>query len=96
MQTGAAHNPAHMRPPSAVVGSVRVAGTVGDLVMNSVCCNPEHRPAFKRERSADRKKVFNPLGRGVATMGQQAVVAHSDAHIDGKDIQNCGDSNRFP
>src|SRR5664279_5470627 len=96
MQTGAAHNPAHMGPPSTVVWSVRIAGTVSDLVMDSVRGHPEHRPAFKRERSANREEILDPFGRRISAMGQQAMVAHADAHIDRKDVEDCSDGDGFP
>ncbi len=81
----AGENPAGVGPPSAIMRGVRVAFAVGKLVMNPVGGNPEDRSAFQGECAADGQEILQPLGRAVAAMGQQAMVAHADAHVDGED-----------
>src|SRR6266567_588659 len=79
MQALAHQNPTHMGPPFPVNGSVRVAFLVRKLMMNSMSGNPENRTAFERQRSADSQTILHPLWGLVAAVGQEPVVAHSDA-----------------
>jgi hypothetical protein len=48
---------------------VRIAIFVGELVMDTVRRNPKHRPAFERQRPADREEILDPLGRLVRNDG---------------------------
>src|SRR5277367_4809274 len=79
----AGENPPRVRPPSAIMGSVGVTFAVSKLVMNAVGGYPEDRSPLERQRAADGEKVLQPLRRAVAAMGQQTVVPHPDAHVDG-------------
>src|SRR5271165_48964 len=79
----AAHDPAHVSPPSAFGRRVRVTLVIGKLVMNAVRGHPEDRAALERQGRADGHEIFDPLGCLVAAMSQQAVVAHSDAEVRG-------------
>src|ERR1700733_2058531 len=72
-----------MCPPSAFNRRMRVAILVGKLVVNSMCCHPENRAAFQRQRCADREAVLEPSRNLVAAMREQAVVAHSDSQARG-------------
>jgi hypothetical protein len=84
VQGVAGENPAGVRPPPAIMGGVRVALAIGKLVMNAVGGHPEDGSPFERERAANGKKILQPLGRPVAAMREQPVIAHADAHIDGQ------------
>ena len=83
VQGVAGENPARVRPPSAIMGSVGVTFAIRKLVMNAVGGYPEDRSALERQGAANREKVLQPLRRAVAAMGEQTVVPHADAHIDG-------------
>ena len=60
-------------------------------MMDAVRGHPEDRPAFERERAADREEVLDPLVRLVATMGQQAVIRHTDAPATRDNVEDEGD-----
>src|ERR1700733_7824718 len=72
-----------MCPPSAFNRRMRVAILVGKLVVNSMCCHPENRAAFQRERRANSEAIFEPCRNLVAAMREQAVVAHPDSQARG-------------
>jgi len=65
----AGENPARVRPPSAIVGSVGVTFAVRKLVMNAVGGYPEDRSPLERQRAANREKVLQPLRRAVSRDG---------------------------
>ena len=88
VQRIAPDDPAHVRPPAAFARGVRVALAVAELMMHAMRGHPEDRTALQRERGADGHRVFQPLRRLVAAMGQQPVIAHADAHIDGQNIEH--------
>ena len=46
-------------------------------VVYAVRHNPIDRAAFKRERAAERQKVFNQLWRLITTMSQESVEANA-------------------
>src|ERR1700733_3825335 len=71
-----------MGPPSAIMGRMRVSLVVAKLVMNTVRGHPEDGSAFQGERAADGQEILQPLGRAVAAMREQPMVAHADAHVD--------------
>ena len=72
-------HPQHVRPPAAVARAVRIAGLVGKLVMDAVSANPEDRPAFERERCANRGEIFKRLRALVSAVRMQPVIAHADS-----------------
>ena len=88
MQRIAPDDPSDVSPPAALAGSVRVALAVAVLMMDAMGGHPEDGAAFERERGADGHQVFQPLGRLITAMGQQAVVAHADADIDGQNREH--------
>src|SRR5579863_501589 len=72
-------NPAHVRPPLAVDGRMRIAFVVGILMMNAMRGYPENRSAFKSQSCARSEDIFHPLRSSVTAMGEQPMVAHTDA-----------------
>ncbi len=82
----AGDDPADVGPPGAVLRGVRVAFVVGVLVVDAVGGDPEDRSALKRHGAAGGDEVLEPLGGAVAAVGQQAVVAHADADVDGEEV----------
>lgn len=81
-------DPTCVRPPCAVARSVRVAIVVGVLMMDSVSGNPEDGAAFEGHGSARGDEVLEPLGNTISAVGEQAVVGHADADIDGKEVHD--------
>jgi hypothetical protein len=75
---------------------MRVTGPIGVLVMQPMRGNPEDGPAFKGERTADSQEILHPPGSFVATMGEQAMVTHSDAQAPGNPPQQHGEQKGFP
>ena len=67
-----------------------------DLVMQAMRGHPEDRSAFERERAAECEEVLDPLGRAIAAMGEQAMVAHTDAHIDGHNPEHPSSGKPLP
>src|SRR5579864_9552191 len=96
MKAFAHQNPSHVRPPLAVERSVRVAVFIRELMMNAVSCNPEDRPAFEGEGSTKCQEIFHPLGRLVAAMREQPVIAHSDSQAAGYPPEHSGGQKRLP
>jgi len=58
------------------------------LVVNSVGRHPEDRSALERHGGADGHDVLDPLWRVITAMGEEAVIAHSDADIDGENVED--------
>jgi hypothetical protein len=79
----AGEDPAGVGPPGAVVRGVRVAFVVGVLMMDAVGGDPEDGSALERHGAAGGDEVLDPLGGAVAAVGEQAVVGHADADVDG-------------
>ena len=46
--------------------------------------------------SADREKIFHPLGRGEGAMSEQAVETHAEAEASGDPVENGGDEKPLP
>src|SRR3954462_13172622 len=63
-----AHNPSHMRPPTAVARTVRIPFTVAGLMMDAVCAHPEDRSAFEGQGGANGQEIFEPFRNLVSTM----------------------------
>ena len=79
----ARQNPAHVRPPGAVHGRMRIAFLIGKLMVNAVRGHPENRAAFESERRENGQDIFQPFGNFVSAMREQAVIAHADAQAGG-------------
>src|SRR5580704_2253631 len=75
----AGQNPAHVRPPLALDGRVRIAFLIGILMMNAMCCHPEDWSAFESQGGACSEEIFHPLRSSVTAMGEQPMVAHTNA-----------------
>ena len=81
-------NPAHVCPPFAVQGRMRITFLVRELVMNAMSGHPEDRPAFQGQCGAHRHEILDPFRSLITAMGQQAVVAHSDSDTAGNPPQH--------
>src|SRR3989442_11524642 len=66
VQPLAGHDPSHVRPERSLAWRVRIAFAVRLLMMDTVCRDPEDRPALEGERSADRQDILDPLASLVA------------------------------
>src|SRR4029077_12432794 len=94
---GLAHqNPAHMRPPLSISWGMRVAFLVRMLVVNSMCGHPENGAAFESKSRAHGKEIFEPAGRLVSAMSEQAVVADANSQARGDPPQYGCHGERFP
>ena len=96
VQRVAPEDPAGVGPPSAFARGVRVAFLIAVLVMDAMGGDPEDGSALKRESGANRHGVLKPLGHLVAAMGEQAVIAHADADIDGQHVEHDHDHQALP
>ena len=84
----ARHDPAHVRPETAIAGRVWVAFLVRVLVMESMHSNPEDRSALKSQSPANCENVFHPLRSFVAAMCEKPMVAHADTEASRDPPQN--------
>src|ERR1700678_2083413 len=89
-------DPAHVRPPRTVDRRMGIAFAIGELVMDAVRRYPENRTAIESQRGKNGERVFQPARNFVATVGQQAVIAHADSQAGGHPPKNGGDDERFP
>ena len=96
VEGAAGDDPAGVGPPGAVLRGVRVAFVVGVLMMDAVGGDPEDGSAFKRHGAAGGDEVLQPLGNAIAAMGEQAVVGHADADVDGEEIHDAEDGEVLP
>src|SRR5580698_2152065 len=90
------NDPSRMRPPPALARRVWIAGSVGDLVVHTMCGDPYQRPSFETQRRTYGKGMFQPFWRLVSAMRQQAVIAHADAEVDGNDMQDNQEEKHMP
>ena len=88
VEGAAGDDPTGVRPPGAVAGSVRVAFVVGVLMMDAMGGDPEDGAAFEGHGAAGGDEVLQPAGNAVAAMGEQAVVGHADADVDGEEVHD--------
>ena len=71
----AEENPAHVRPPGAIAGRMRIAGLIGFLMMDAMRGDPENGSAFERQRAADGEEIFQPAG----ALGKSGGYAGGDS-----------------
>src|ERR1700679_3813669 len=64
--------------------------------MNAVSSDPEDGSPFQGQGAADGQEILQPLGRAVAAMGEQAMIAHADAHVDGEYPEHDEAEEGFP
>ena len=88
VEGAAREDPTGVCPPGTVVGSVWVAFLVRVLMMDTVSGYPEDGSAFESEAAAGSQEVLDPLGRLVTAVGEQAVIGHADADVDGEDVHD--------
>jgi hypothetical protein len=93
---GAGEEPAHVGPEAAFAGGVRVTCLVGVLVMHAVGGYPEDRTALQGECAADGEEILHPLRSFVTAMGEEAMVAHTDAEASGDPPEKDGDEEGLP
>lgn len=77
-----------MSPPGSVVGSVRVAFLIGELMVDAMGGYPEDGPALKGEATADADEVLDQLGGLEAAVREETVIRHADTNIDGKEVHD--------
>jgi hypothetical protein len=73
-----------------------IAGLVGFLMVNAVRGNPENRPAFQSQGSANRKEILQPSRNFIGSMGMQAMITHTDAQTSGHPEQKSSDCKTAP
>src|SRR5208283_4877703 len=56
--------------------------------MDAVGGDPEDGATFQRHGSAGGEEVFQPSGNAVSAMGEQAMVGHADADVDGEEVHD--------
>ena len=96
VMAGPGDNPAHVRPPGAIAGRVRVARFVAFGVMDAVGGHPKYGSAFEGQRATEAQEILSHFGNLVTAMGVQAVIAHADATADGQPIEEGGDHDGAP
>ena len=58
--------------------------------------HPEDGSAFEGETAAGGDEVLEPAGDAVSAVGEQAVVGHADADVDGEEIHDAEDGEILP
>jgi hypothetical protein len=96
VEGAAGEDPAGVGPPGTVVWGVWVAFLVGVLMMDTVGGYPEDGTALEGEAAAHGDEVLDPLGGSVAAVGEQAMVSHADADVDGEEIHDDEDGQVGP
>ncbi len=80
--------PADVRPPGAFARRVRVAGPVGELMVNPMRCDPENRAALQRQGSANSQEILQYDRQLVRAVGVQTVITHTDAQTDTDPVEH--------
>ena len=88
VEGAAGDDPTGVRPPGAFAGSVWVALVVGVLMVDAMGGDPEDGASLEGHGPAGGDEVFEPLGNAVAAMGEQAMVGHADADVDGEEVHD--------
>ncbi len=88
VEGAAGEDPAGVGPPGAVVRGVGIAFLVGVLMVDAMGGHPEDGSAFKGEAAAGGDEVLQPLGHAIAAVGEQAVIGHADADVDGEEVHD--------
>ena len=57
-------------------------------MVDAVGGDPEDGSALEREAAAGGDEVFEPLRHLVSAMGEQAVIGHADADVDGEEVHD--------
>ena len=96
VEGAAGEDPTGVGPPGAVARSVRVAFVVGVLMMDAMGGDPEDGTAFEGHGAAGGDEVLQPFGDAVAAMGEQAVVGHADADVDGEEVHDAEGGEVLP
>jgi hypothetical protein len=80
--------PTHMSPKTTFARRVGITFLVRVLVMLTVRRYPKDGATLKRQRGADRKQIFHPLGSLVTAMRKKAMVSNTYAETSGHPPQN--------
>src|ERR1700721_4161184 len=96
VEGAAGENPARVGPPGTVARSMRVTFVIGVLMMNAVRGDPEDWSALQGEATAHGDEVLDPPRSTVAAVGEQAVIGHADADIDGEKVSDAEGGGFFP
>ena len=65
-------------------------------MMDAMGGDPEDGAAFEGHGAACGDEVLQPLGNAVAAMGEQAVVGHADADVDGEEVHDAEGGEILP
>src|ERR1051326_5318976 len=65
-------------------------------MMNPMYCHPEDWSAFQRQRSANRKEVFEPSGALIRTMRMQPVISQANAESNCNPVECCRNPDGAP
>jgi len=96
VESATGKNPTGVSPPGSIVGGVGIACLVGVLMMDAVGSYPEDGPAFEGEAATSGDEVLQPTRCLVAAMGEQAVVGHANANVDGEEVHHEKAGQVFP
>src|SRR5882724_6474103 len=75
---------------------MRITVLVRVLMMNAVRGYPENWSTFERQSRAYGQEILHPLGSFVAAMGEQPVIAHTDAQTPRHPPEEHRDQQRLP
>lgn len=88
VESATGEDPASVRPPGAIVRCMGIASLIGVLMMDAMRGDPEDGSSFESEAAAGGDEVLQPLGNAIAAVGEQAVIGHADADVDGEEVHD--------
>src|SRR5579872_4012052 len=66
------------------------------LVMNAMCGYPKDRAALQGQCATYGNEIFQPFRGCVPAMCKQAVICHTDTHINRQEVQYSGNDEIRP
>src|SRR5882724_1846400 len=96
VQSAPCHDPAHVRPESAIARRMRITFHVSILVMDAMCRYPEKWAAFQRQRGAESQEILHPFVGLETAMREQPVISNTDSQTSSNPPQEQGDEKGLP
>src|SRR5258706_13608697 len=90
------HNPADVRPQTALTRCVRVSLPIGVRVVHAMGGGPFNRTPLKRQRGTRHEEVFDGSWDFVTAVRKQTVISHADAQTTRDPVEQHRGNHRGP
>ena len=90
------HEPEHVAPEAAVARGMRIAFLVAKGMMLAMVGNPDHGGAFAGEAAEERDQPFDGAIGLEAAVGEQAMIAETNADAAGEPVEAEEERDGFP